>query len=331
MNFRLLGTADISVPTVSLGAWAIGGWMWGGSDDEAAIAAIKHALDVGMTCIDTAPIYGMGHSEEIVGKAIKGRRQEVIIATKCGLRWDVEEGEFFFNTQMRDGTPAKVYRNLKPGSIRYECEQSLRRLGVDVIDIYQCHWPDATTPLSDTMEVLVDLQQQGKIRAIGVSNFTPEMMEECLRYGSVASNQPPYSLLRRDIEKDVLPFCRDHGIGILAYSPLAHGLLTGKIDPNRVFPDGDLRKNHPWFSPQNRKRVADFLDRIKPIADGHGATFGQLAVAWVIAQSGVTSALVGARNPEQVEENAKAAEILLSQEELNVVRQAAEEIEWESQ
>ena len=331
MQYRQLGDSDIKVPVVSLGAWAIGGWMWGGTDDDAAIAAIRRAIDVGITCIDTAPIYGMGHSECIVGKAIRGMRDQVVLATKCGLRWDIQEGEFFFDTRMPDGTRTKVFRNLKPDSIRYECEQSLLRLGVDVIDIYQCHWPDATTPLEDTMEVLLDLQRQGKIRAIGVSNFTVQMMETCLKCGPIVSDQPPYSLLRREIENDVLPFCVKRNMGILAYSPLAHGLLTGKITPDREFPENDLRRTHPWFTKENRAKVAAFLEKIRPIAEGHNATLGQLAVAWVIAQKGITSALVGARTPAQVEENARAAEIKLTKEELTRVREAAQEIAWESQ
>lgn len=331
MEYRQLGTSGIRVPTVSLGAWAIGGWMWGGADETEAIRAIHHALDIGMTCIDTAPVYGMGHSETVVGRALAGgRRAKAIIATKCGLRWDRQDGEFYFDTRMPDGRPAKVYRNLRPESIRHECEQSLKRLQTDVIDIYQCHWPDSTTPIADTMGTLLDLQKEGKIRAIGVSNFTPEMMAECLRYGAIASDQPPYSLLKRNIERDVLPFCIEHTIGVLAYSPLAHGILTGKIPLEREFPEGDLRRTHPWFTRENRRRILELLDKMRPIAENHGATLGQIAVAWVIAQQGVTSALVGARSPAQVEENARAGEIKLTDDESKRLRTLAEELTLET-
>jgi len=325
MEYRQLGNSDLKVPAIAFGAWAIGGWMWGGTDDDAAVRAIRRAIDVGITCVDTAPAYGFGHSEEVVGKAIAGRRDEVIVATKCGLRWDLEDGEFFFDST-KDGKPCKIYRNLKPYSLRFEVEQSLRRLDVDVIDLYQCHWPDATTGIEETMGALLDLQQQGKIRAIGVSNFTPEMMAQCLECGVIASDQPKYSALARDIEADVLPFCRQHNVGVLAYSPIAQGLMTGKVTPDREFPEGDQRRNAAWFTQENRRRVLEMLDQVKPIADGHGATLAQVAANWVISQPGMTAALVGARNEAQVEENAKAAEFKLTADELATIRRLVEEL-----
>ncbi len=332
MQYRQLGKSGIKVPTVIAGAWAMGGWCWGGSDEAAAIEAIHAAIDEGMNCIDTAPAYGFGLSEEIIGKAIQGRRDQVIIATKCGLRWDSEEGEFFFDAQDNAGSPLKIYKNLKPAGIIQECEDSLKRLGVDTIDLYQCHWPDKTTPLEDTMPALLKLQEQGKIRAIGVSNFTPEMMETCLGFGRIESDQPKYNLLSRGIEKDVLPFCRKKQIGVITYSSLELGLLTGKVTMDRVFPQDDIRATGdytPWFLPQNRKKALDALEKIKPIAEDHGITLGQLAIAWVIAQPGVTSAIVGVRNPQQAKENAKAGNVQIPESELAQVGKAFEDLQPE--
>ena len=326
MEYRTLGASDLQVPVVSFGAWAVGGWMWGGADDDVSVRAIQRAIELGMTCIDTAAAYGMGHSERVVGKAIADRRDEVIVATKCGLRWDLAEGEPFFVSKMPDGTPCRIYRNLRPDSIKYECEQSLERLGVEVIDLYQCHWPDPTTNLDDTMAALLDLQQQGKIRAIGVSNFTADMMGECLATGVIASDQPKYNPLEREAEQEVLPFCIERNVGVLTYSPMAMGLLTGKVTMDREFKGDDTRKNRPWFKPANRRRILDMLAKIQPIADGHGATLAQVAVNWVISQEGVTSALVGARSEAQVEENVKAADFKLTDEELKIIRGLVEEL-----
>ena len=326
MEHRTLGQSDLEVPVVSLGAWAIGGWMWGGADDEASIGAIQKAIDVGMNCIDTAAIYGMGHSERIVGKAIAGRRDEVIVATKCGLRWNLEQGQPFFESRTPDGTPCTIYRNLKRDSIKYECEQSLERLGVDVIDLYQCHWPDATTPIEETMGALVELKEEGKIRAIGVSNFTAEMLEECLEHGPLASDQPKYNPLEREIEDDVLPFCIERNVGILTYSPMAMGLMTGKVTVDREFKGDDTRKDRPWFSKENRRRVLDMLAKIQPIADGHNATLAQVTLNWVLSQKGVTSVLAGARTEQQVEENVKAADFKLTDDEIATIRSLVEEL-----
>jgi len=322
VQYRQLGRSDLMVPVVSFGAWAIGGWLWGGTDDEAAVRAIQRGIDVGITCIDTAAIYGMGHSERVVGKAIAGRRDRVIVATKCGLRWNIEgEG---WNTKKPDGSDVTVVRCLKADSIKYEVEQSLQRLNIDVIDLYQCHWPDQNAPIEETIGAMVDLQREGKIRYFGVSNFTPELMEECLKYGGIVSNQPPYNPLQRDIEADVVPFCIEHNIGILAYSPMAQGLMTGKVTMDRVFPDDDARSQRPWFQPQNRKRVLDVLEQIKPIAEAHDATLAQVTINWVFSQPGITTALVGARNEDQVEENAKAADFTLSDEEKTTIRKLVE-------
>ena len=233
MHYRSLGKTALKLPVVSFGAWAIGGWMWGGTDDQAAVRALQCAIDEGMNCIDTAPGYGLGHSERIVGEAIAGRREKVIIATKCGLRWDCTDGDFFFETEFQ-GKPCAIYRNLTKASIIKECEDSLERMKIDCIDLLQCHWPDPTTPIDETMEALLGLQAAGKIRAFGVSNFTVEMMEACLRTAPIASDQPKYNALEREIEAEVLPFCEKNQISVLAYSPIAQGLLTGKVTADRV-------------------------------------------------------------------------------------------------
>jgi len=299
---------------VGFGAWAIGGWMWGGTDQREAVRAIQAALDEGITLIDTAPAYGLGLSEELVGEAIAGRRDQVVLATKCGLVWHSGGGRFFFH---QDGKP--VHRYLGGNSIRYELEQSLRRLRTDYVDLYQTHWQDSTTPIEETMTTLVDLRRQGKIRAIGVSNASVEDIRRYQRLGPMDTDQEKYSLLDRDHEAALVPYCREQGIALLAYSPLANGLLTGKIGPERGFSGDDLRRNNPRFSVENRVRIQGMLGQVRPIAEGHGLTLGQLAIAWTLAQPGITHALVGARNPRQAIENAGAADAVLSDEELAAI------------
>lgn len=320
MIYRQLGTSDLKVSAIIFGAWAIGGWWWGGTDDKNALEAIHEAFDLGINCIDTAPQYGFGHSEQLVAKVIKGRRSKVILATKCGLRWDLEEGDFFFDATDEVGGRFKVHRNLRYGSILEECNRSLKRLGTDYIDLYQCHWPDATTDLGETMDALLELQTQGKIRVFGVTNFSVDMMKTCLKKGKLASLQPKYSLLSRHIESDVLPFCRSEGIGILAYSPMEHGLLTGKFTPDHKFPPGDERARQPWFQVENRERVHKAIESVRPIAQALGVTAGQLAVNWILSQPGVTSTIVGARNAAQVRENAQAADFMLSSDQIQSIR-----------
>jgi aryl-alcohol dehydrogenase-like predicted oxidoreductase len=326
MEYRVLGKSELKVPVVSFGAWAIGGWMWGGTDDAAAIRAIQRGIDEGMTLIDTAPTYGMGHSERIVGQAIRGRRDELLIATKCGIRWDLEGEHEGMKTVTNEGKEVTLVRNLTPESIFFEVDQSLQRLGIDQIDLYQCHWPDPNTPIVETMGALLELQQQGKVRAIGVSNFTVEMMRECLSKSYIASDQPKYNALEREIEKDVLPFCAENQIGVLAYSPIAQGLMTGKVTPDRTFSEGDARADKPWFSVENRKRVLGMLEKIKLIANAHDATLAQVATRWVIDQPGITTAIVGARTEDQVVENAQAGSIALGPDELAAIRAAVEEL-----
>jgi len=316
MEYRQLGNSDLKVSSVIFGAWAVGGWMWGGSEESASIEAIHAAIDGGVSSIDTAAVYGYGRSEEIVGKAVKGKRDKVQLLTKYGLRWDSTEGQHFFDWEDEEDGLKKIYRNARKASIIKECENSLRRLQTDYIDLYQCHWRDPSTPLEETMEAMTQLIKEGKIKAAGVSNFTREEIKEANKLCPIASDQPPYSMVLRDIEKDVLPYCRENNIGVIVYSPLQRGLLTGKFKPDVKFKDGDHRAKQPQFTPENIKRTNEFLDKIMPIAENHKATLGQLVIAWTIAQPGVTAALVGARDAEQTRENIKAQDIKLSADEM---------------
>lgn len=311
MRYRPLGESGISASVVGLGTWAIGGWAWGGTDESAGIDAIRTAIDNGMNLVDTAPAYGLGLSEELVGKAIEGRRDRVVLATKCGLVWHTDKGPFFFEEHGQ-----RVHRYVGSESIRYEIEQSLMRLKTDYIDLYQTHWQDQTTPIEETMSTLLDLKAQGKIRAIGVSNAAATEIDEYRKLGPVDSDQELHSMLDRGMEAELLPYCREHGIAVLAYSPLALGLLTGKIGPDRTFGEGDQRNRHPRFSVENRRKIAAMLDEFKPTADRHGLTIAQLVIAWTIAQPGVTHALCGARSPEQATENIGAADAVLSSDEI---------------
>jgi aryl-alcohol dehydrogenase-like predicted oxidoreductase len=331
MRYRELGSSGIEASVVAFGAWAVGGWMWGGVEEQGAIAAINAAVDAGVNFIDTAPIYGFGRSEELVGKAIAGRRDEVVLATKCGLVWDVEKGDFFFQSDeeiiRKDGSGnIKVYRYLGPESIRREVEASLKRLGTDHIDLYQTHWQESTTPIADAMEELLRLREEGKIRAVGVSNVTASQLEEYRAVGDVASDQEQYSMLFRKHEGSLLPYCEQNNLAFLAYSPLAQGLLTGKVGPDRVFAEGDQRAGRPRFSVENRAKVAAMLAKFKPIAEGHDLTLAQLAVAWTVQQPGCSHALVGARSPEQAVENAAAGGVELSKEELATMAAAIAEL-----
>ncbi|HUT75682.1 MAG TPA: aldo/keto reductase [Armatimonadota bacterium] len=311
MRYRALGPSGIEASVVGFGAWAIGGWLWGGTDEVTAIGAIHAALDAGINLIDTAPVYGQGLSEQIIGKAIAGRREQVVLATKCGLVWDSSEGVAFI---VREGK--EIRKHLRPESIRRELEASLTRLGSDYVDLYQTHWQDPTAAVADVMSTLLDLKREGKIRAIGVSNATVADMDAYRKLGPLDSDQERYNMLDRGIEQVQLPYGREHDMAVLAYSPLGQGLLTGKITQEREFPPGDLRRDHPNFSLEMRRRVAAMLEQFKPIAHGHGLTFAQLAIAWTVAQPGLTHALVGARSPRQARENAGAGDAVLNAEEL---------------
>ncbi len=329
MRTRPLGPTDVDVSVITLGAWAIGGWMWGGTDDDAALDGIRKAVDLGMTSVDTAPVYGFGHSETIVGRAIEGRRDRVQVLTKFGLRWDLEKGAKYFDSRDNRGRPVSVYKYGGAAGVIEECEMSLRRLGIDEIDLYQHHWPDPSTPVEETMGACERLLKQGKIRAVGVSNYTPTMMETARRCVPLASDQPPYSMLQRDIEDDVLPWCREHDVAVLVYSPFQGGLLTGAVPADREFDEGDKRRRDPLYAKENRRRVNRFLDSLRPVAERHEATIPQLVLAWTVAQPGVTSALAGVRNPDQAGENAGAGEIELSEEDLAEIDAKLEELERE--
>ncbi len=320
MRQRPLGQSGIQASVIGLGTWAIGGWMWGGTDERDAIEALQASIDNGITFIDTAPAYGMGRSEEIVGKAIAGRRDRVLIATKCGLVWDTNKGTPFVTQNGR-----QIYRYLGPESIKRECEQSLKRLGTDHIDLYQTHWQDATTPIEQTMAALLELKREGKIRAIGVSNATIEQIAEYGAVGPVDADQEKYSMLDRELEAVQLPSLLKNDIAFLAYSPLANGLLSGKITPSRKFSGDDLRRNNPRFSEENREWVAKVLREVEPIASKHDATIAQVVIAWTLEQPGVTHALAGGRSRKQALENAAAGDLILSAHELRQIDQAIEQ------
>ncbi len=317
---RRIGASDIEASAVGLGTWAIGGWMWGGTDEARSIRAIHAAVDAGVTLIDTAPAYGQGLAEEIVGKALEGRRDKVVLATKCGLVWHTRKGNHFFDCDI-----GPVHRYLGRDSIVHEVEESLRRLGTDVIDHYITHWQDPTTPIDETMEALERLKAEGKIRSIGASNTTADDVRAYLAAGRLDAIQEEYSMVKRDAERELLPLCRENGVSLLSYSSLALGLLSGKIGPDRVFEGDDLRKDNPRFSLSNREKIARLMAAIAPIADGHGATKAQTVIAWTLRQPGVTFSLCGARDERQAIENAGAGRLRLSEAELAAITAAAAE------
>ena len=319
MRFRPLGESGISASAVGLGTWAIGGWMWGGADEATSLRAIGAALDAGVNLIDTAPVYGLGLAETLVGKAIAGRRDKVVLATKCGLVWDTEKGTPFVQQQDK-----LIRRHLGAESIRYELERSLKRLGTDYVDLYQTHWQDAATPIEETMEALLELKEQGKIRAIGVSNCSLDQLQQYDAVGPVDCAQEKYSMLDRSLERDMLPYCRASAVAVLAYSPLAHGLLTGKLSPERVFTGDDLRRADPRFSAEGRRRALAALERLRPMAAEYNLSISQFVIAWTAARPGVTHVLVGARDEGQARENAAAGSVALAGEDLEALNQAAE-------
>ena len=290
MDRRPLGDSGLDVSIIALGTWAMGGTVevWGCVDDRESIAAIHQALDCGINLIDTAPIYGLGHSEIIVGQAIQGRREEVILATKCGQLFP----------KAAEDMPERC---LSRESIMRECEQSLRRLRTEVIDLYQCHWPDPETPLRETMEALTTLRRQGKIRAIGLSNFSCEQIAAAREFGPVHSVQPSFSMLNRRAADDLLPFCHEGGIGVLPYSPLAKGLLTGKFGLESSFKD--MRGREPDFIGQRYRRNLRIVAALAEIASGYGKTVAQLAIQWTTSHPSITAPIVGAKRPSQVIEN----------------------------
>jgi aryl-alcohol dehydrogenase-like predicted oxidoreductase len=295
---------------MGLGTWAIGGggwqWGWGPQDDAESIAALQRGLDLGINWIDTAAAYGLGRAEEVVGRAIAGRRGEVIVATKCGLVWD--EGS------------TEVYGRLTAESVRAECEASLRRLNVDVIDLYQIHWPiDEEEHLEEAWSTISDLIQEGKVRYAGVSNFNVAQLKRIQPIHPLASLQPPYSMLERGVEEELLPYCAANDIGLVVYSPMQTGLLTGKYTEERIasLPNEDWRKdrNSHFQEPALSANLA-LVEKLRPIAERNGRTLAQLAIAWVLRRPEVTAAIVGSRRPSQIEGTAPAGDWTLSAEDI---------------
>lgn len=319
METRKLGQSDVKVTVLAFGAWAIGGWMWGGADSKEAVKAIETGIENGLTTIDTASVYGFGLSEELVGKAIQGKRSKVQILTKFGMSWDNKKGSFYFATKDNSGKDIDIYRYASKEKVFSDCEDSLRRMNIECIDLFQIHWPDATTPVSETMEALEILISQGKIRAGGVCNYSAELMTEAEKSFSLASNQVPYSMVNRDIEKKIVPHCISKKIGVLAYSPMQRGLLTGKIRPGHIFNEGDTRPATPYYKEPNLSNILNFLEKIKPVAENHNATLSQLVLNWTIRQPGITCALAGARNSKQVLDNIGAVNFSLSDDEIQTI------------
>lgn len=316
MKTNKLGKSDVNVTELAFGAWAIGGWMWGGADSREAIRAMEAAIDEGMTTIDTAPVYGFGLSEELVGKAVKGKRHDVQILTKFGMVWTEKKGEFFFPSRDNSGNSIDIYKYSGPEKVISDCETSLKRLGTDYIDLFQIHWPDPTTPVAETMEALNSLVKAGKIRAGAVSNYSVDLMKEAVGTFNIVSNQVPYSMLNRGIEEEIVPFCIENNIGILAYSPLQRGILTGKISRDHEFRDGDSRPSTIYYREPNLTRILDFIEKLKNIAAERGVTLAQLVLNWTIRQPGITCTLAGGRNEAQIRENVRATEFRLSDEEI---------------
>lgn len=315
---RNLGKTDLKVSPITLGAFAIGGTMWGGNEKNDSIAAIRASIDNGVTSIDTAPFYGFGLSEEMIGEALKGRdRSSVQILTKFGLVWDGSnngKGEYFFDA---DGTP--IYKYASKANVIKEVEESLQRLKTDYIDLLQLHWPDSTTPIDETMEALELLIQQGKIKTAGVSNYNASQLEEAKKTVTLASNQVAYSMLNRTIEKELVPYTLENNMGIIAYSPMERGLLTGKYFKDGKLSESDHRNG--YFGQYDLEKVKSFLDKITPIADSKNVTLAQLVLRWTVQQPGITVVLAGARNAEQAVSNAQALHFELTADELNLINQ----------
>ncbi len=307
MRTRTLGTSDLSITPMGFGSWAIGGadWVfgWGPQDDADSIATIREAIDLGINWIDTAAVYGLGHSEEVVAKALEGVANRPYVFTKCERVWD-EQG--------------KVGGRLKADSIRKECEASLRRLKVDVIDLYQVHWPQPDEDIEEGWTAMAELQRQGKARWIGVSNFDVGQMRRAQAIAPIASLQPPYSLLNRSIEDEILPFCAENQIGVIVYSPMASGLLTGTMTADRVanLPANDWRRNHKNYQEPLLTRNLGLAEVVKRIAGKHGCAAGEVAIAWTLRNAAVTGAIVGARRPGQLKELTGGATLRLDPEDL---------------
>jgi aryl-alcohol dehydrogenase-like predicted oxidoreductase len=327
MELRQLGNSTVKVTPLAFGAWAIGGWLWGGAAEKDALRAIRASYDLGITSIDTAPIYGFGKSEELVGQAMAGiPRDKYQILTKYGMNWETQEGEFYFDTFDNSDRPVKVYKYSGRKRIIQECENSLKRLKTDYIDLYQIHWPDATTPIAETMEAVKQLIKEGKVRAAGVCNYSAQQVEEALKTINLVSNQVPYSMVHREIEKEIVPQALKKGLGILPYSPLQRGVLTGKIKPDHQFNAGDTRPMSKYYKPENIRRINAMLDKLKPFADAHKATLSQLVINWTVQRPAMACVLVGARDENQVKDNARALDFKLSEDEMKKINKIADDL-----
>ncbi|MGL2993710.1 aldo/keto reductase [Flavobacterium sp. TSSA_36] len=320
MEYRKLGSSELELSAITYGAFAIGGTMWGGNEKNNSINSVKASIDNGVTTIDTAPFYGFGLSEQMIGEAIKGfDRSKVQLLTKFGLVWDgsnAGKGDFFFDLE-DNGKKTPIFKYASKANVIKEVEQSLRLLQTDYIDLLQVHWPDSTTPINETMEALELLIQQGKIRAAGVSNYSVGQTIEARNTVTIASNQVAYSMLNRDIEKDLVPFSKENNLGIIAYSPMERGLLTGKYFKDEKLTSNDHR--HDYFERFNLDKVKSFLDAIQPIATEKNATLSQLVLRWTSMQPAITVVLAGARNAEQAVANARAMDINLTAQELQFI------------
>lgn len=309
MQTRNLGNTELELTTVGLGTWAMGGpWQfgWGPQDDDEAIAAIIKALDMGINWIDTAPAYGLGHSEELIGQALRRTSAKPFIATKCGILWNERK---------------EKVTCLKKRSIRKECHDSLRRLGIDVIDLYQMHWPDPDEDVEEAWEEMVRLKEQGKVRYLGVSNFAVEHLDRVRRIHEPVSLQPPYSMLHREAEDELLGYCAANNIGVVAYSPMQRGLLTGKFSRERLaeLAVDDHRRRNPDFLEPQFSATMELVEELKEIAGRNGRTCAQLAISWVLRRSEVAAAIVGARRPAQIEETVPAGDWKLSEEDIKEI------------
>lgn len=303
MQTKQLGKTDMHITHLGLGTWAIGGggytFGWGPQDDEESIATIHRALDLGINWIDTAAVYGFGHSEEIVGKAIKGRSDRPYIFTKCSRLWN-DNGD--------------ISAKLQKKSILQECENSLRRLQIDAIDLYQMHWPEPEADIEEGWSAMARLKKEGKVRAIGVSNFNVQQMERARKIARIDSLQPPYSLVKPDVEQDILPYCLEHNIGVIVYSPMMSGLLSGKMTPERVkeLPEDDWRKRNPEFQEPRLTRHLELANTLQEIGFPYNRSTAEVAIAWTLMNPAVTAAIVGGRHPQQVDEIIGAAEFRLT-------------------
>ncbi|MFV0606187.1 MAG: aldo/keto reductase [Niabella sp.] len=314
-----LGNSTVSVTPITMGAWAIGGWMWGGNEEKDSIAAIQAYIDHGVTSIDTAPVYGFGYSETLVGKAIKNySRDKVEILTKFGMVWDREQGDFAMDSVDNNGQPIKVYRYAGYDKIISDVERSLKLLQTDYIDLIQLHWPDTTTPVEEPMRAMEKLLRDGKVKAIGVCNYNASLLAEAEKTVKLSSNQVPYSMLRRHIEDDVIPYAEQHHLSVIAYSPMERGLLTGKYNSFKDLREGDHRSS--YFSRFDMEKVQALLNNLTALAEKYKVTPAQLVLAWTFHQPTVAAALAGARNARQAEENAKAMYVKITADDLTLIR-----------